>query len=81
MRFLGVISLLLGVCQALTTLPPATTKTAEHLPIAKKAMAYFDNSPDPFHAVKTSVDLLVKAGFEELDDVDPYTGRIQPGTY
>ena len=55
------------------------TKTAEHLPLARKAMDYFDSSPDPFHAVQTSIDLLVEAGFTEIQDVDPYKGKIEPG--
>ncbi len=56
-------------CQALSsiTMPPMTT-TGEHLPLARKAMEYFDNSSDPFHAVETSIDLLEEAGFEELDE-------------
>eukprot|EP00546_Thalassionema_frauenfeldii_P012114 CAMPEP_0178918092 /NCGR_PEP_ID=MMETSP0786-20121207/13630_1 /TAXON_ID=186022 /ORGANISM="Thalassionema frauenfeldii, Strain CCMP 1798" /LENGTH=492 /DNA_ID=CAMNT_0020591755 /DNA_START=168 /DNA_END=1646 /DNA_ORIENTATION=+ len=58
---------------------PPTTKTAEHLPLAHLAMDYFDKSSDPFHAVQTSIDLLEKAGFEELDDVGAYKGKIQPG--
>lgn len=59
-------------CQALATtmppkMPPMTT-TGEHLPLARKAMDYFDQSSDPFHAVQTSIDLLKEAGFEELDE-------------
>lgn len=70
--------LLICLANGLTLMPP-TTKTADHLPLAKLAMDYFDKSPDPFHAVQTSVDLLEKAGFEELDDVGAYKGKIQPG--
>ena len=56
-------------CHALSsiTMPPMTT-TGEHLPLAKKAMDFFDRSSDPFHAVQTSIDLLKEAGFEELDE-------------
>lgn len=61
-------------------MPPLTT-TAEHLPLARKAMEYFDSSSDPFHAVQTSIEMLTKAGFEELNDIEPYTGKIQPGKY
>ena len=61
------------------SMPPLTTKTADHLPLAKKAMDYIDASPDPFHAVQTSIDLLKKCGFEELPDGVPYRGKIQPG--
>jgi hypothetical protein len=77
-RFLS-LTLLFGFCHGLTIMPPMT-KTADHLPLAKQAMEYFDKSPDPFHAVQTSIDMLVQAGFEELEDVTPYAGKIQPGT-
>ena len=63
---------------ALSSMPPLS-KQAVHMPLAKKAMDYFDKSPDPFHAVQTSIDLLVAAGFEELNDKQPYTGKITPG--
>ena len=62
-----------------TSMPPLTSKTAEHLPLAKKAMAYFDQSPDPFHAVQTSIDRLTSAGFEELPDGASYKGKVVPG--
>lgn len=58
---------------------PPLTNTAEHIPLAQQAMEYFDKSSDPFHAVQTSIDMLSEAGFEELDDVSPYEGKIQPG--
>lgn len=59
-------------------MPPLTT-TTKHLPLAKKAMNYIDKSPDPFHAVQTSIDMLTAAGFEELDDAVPYSGKLVPG--
>eukprot|EP00980_Cylindrotheca_fusiformis_P011856 scaffold2817_cov130-Cylindrotheca_fusiformis.AAC.11 len=71
-------SLLLAICHGLTVMPPLA-KTAEHLPLAGKAMEYFDKSSDPFLAVQTSIDMLVEAGFEELDDMEPYAGKIIPG--
>ena len=58
---------------------PPLTKTAEHLPLAQKAMAYIDSSSDPFHAVQSSVNLLKQAGFEELSDMEAYRGKIQAG--
>jgi hypothetical protein len=69
-----------GLAHGLTIMPP-TTKIAEHLPLAKQAMEYFDKSSDPFHAVQTSIDLLVEAGFEELEDIRPYAGKILPGMH
>lgn len=62
-----------------SSMPPLTTKTADHLPLAKKAMSYIDASPDPFHAVQTSVDLLALAGFEELPDGASYKGKVKAG--
>lgn len=76
---LSIIGLLcLQATNGLTIMPP-TAKTAEHLPLAKRAMDYFDSSSDPFHAVQASINLLEKAGFEELEDVAAYKGKIAPG--
>ena len=59
-------------CQALSSIPmPPMTTTGEHLPLARKAMDYFDDSSDPFHAVQTSIALLKEAGFTELDESGP----------
>lgn len=60
-------------------MPPLTSRTAEHLPLAKQAMDYFDASSDPFHAVQTSADMLTAAGFEELAEASPYAGNLVPG--
>jgi hypothetical protein len=80
MRLFLASTLVLGFCHGLTIMPP-TTKTAEHLPLAKRAMEFFDKSSDPFHAVQSSIDLLVQAGFQELEDIAPYAGKIQAGTF
>ena len=59
---------------------PVDTPKHEPLPLARQAMDYFDKSPDPFHAVQSSIDMLAQqAGFEELQDAEPYAGKIQPG--
>lgn len=58
---------------------PPLANTGEHLPLAGKAMEYFDKSSDPFLAVQTSIDMLVEAGFEELNDIEPYAGKVIPG--
>jgi aspartyl aminopeptidase len=68
-------ALLVSAVGGLASIPPLT-KTAEHLPLARKAMSYFDASSDPFHAVQTSIDLLSAAGFEALDDE---CGEIKAG--
>jgi aspartyl aminopeptidase len=65
---------------ALASLPPLHAKIVDHLPLAQKAMNYFDSSPDPFHAVQTSINVLKQSGgFQELNDDAPYTSQIQPG--
>jgi len=70
-------------CQALSSIsmPPLATTTGDHLPLARNAMDYFDRSTDPFHAVKSSVDMLKEAGFEELDETDPSITVVIGGKY
>lgn len=58
---------------------PPLSRVSDHLPLAKKAMSYFDASPDPFHAVQTSADMLEAAGFSELTEGEPYKNKIEPG--
>jgi len=69
-------------CHALSsiTMPPMTT-TGEHLPLARKAMDYFDRSSDPFLAVQTSIDLLKEAGFEQLDETGTTIEVTRGGKY
>lgn len=63
------------------TMPPMSggKLSLENLDLAKSAMTYFDSSPDPFHAVQTSVEMLKGAGFEELDDHSPLKDMVVPG--
>ena len=72
----------LQYCVALSsiTMPPPMT-TEDYLPVAKRAMAYFDKSTDPFHAVQASIDLLTEAGFSELDETTPKLDVIAGGKY
>lgn len=59
------------ICRALSSpisFPPLSTKVADHLPLARRAMDYFDKSTDPFLAVQTSIDMLEQAGFQDLDN-------------
>ena len=51
----------------------------DHIPLAEKAMEYFDSSPDPFHAIQTSIDRLSSVGFKELKETDVFTGKLEPG--
>eukprot|EP00957_Ditylum_brightwellii_P091897 6997184-Ditylum_brightwellii.AAC.1 len=60
---------------------PLLTSLADDIPLAKKAMSFIDASPDPYHAVQTSVNMLEEAGFEELSDFQPYFGKIRPGRF
>ena len=71
-------------------LPPLSagrTTTSSYQPdhqsvqeLAQKAMAYFDSSTDPFHAVQSSIDLLTACGFVELSqNDDATTTTIQSG--
>lgn len=54
--------------------------------IAKQALEYIDASPDPFHAVQTSIDKLTQAGFLPIYSEESNTAtaassstKIQPG--
>jgi aspartyl aminopeptidase len=59
------------------------TTTGEHLPLARKAIAYFDASTDPYFAVQTSIEMLQQAGFMELrldDNTSSSSSKtLQPG--
>ena len=54
---------------------------ANHVPLATKAMSYFDSSPDPFHAVQSTITLLEQAGFQNIneDDNDNNHPNLIPG--
>ncbi len=62
-------------------MPPLTAPAdlASHIPLAQKALNYLDASPDPFHCVQTSVDILEDAGFTELDSDTPYKNQLTQG--
>jgi aspartyl aminopeptidase len=64
---------------AASPLPPLHTKTANHIPLAQKAIAYFDASPDPYHAVAASIEILGSEFVELKDDDEPYSTKIVPG--
>lgn len=54
-------------------MPPLTSPAkliTDHIPLANKALSYFDSSPDPFHAVQSTIDILEKAGFQSINDSD-----------
>jgi aspartyl aminopeptidase len=49
--------------------------------LAIEAMNYFDSSPDPFHAVQTSIGMLESAGFTELSDDSDFISLKRGGKY
>ncbi len=51
---------------------------AVYEPFAKQACDFFTASPDPFHAVQRSIDLLQAAGFEALRPREPFVGKLHP---
>lgn len=46
---------------------------------ARRLISFIDSSPSPFHAVKTSVQLLEEAGFSCLREVESWGGKIEKG--
>ena len=48
-----------------------------HQPLAHRAMAYLDASPDPFHATENACDRLIEAGFVRLDERDAWSSQLQ----
>lgn len=52
-----------------------------NISLAKEAMNYFDSSPDPFHAVQTSIGMLEAAGFTELSDDNDFIAMKRGGKY
>ena len=57
----------------------ATSSVAKSPPIAQRAMAFLDASPDQFHATATTCDRLAEAGFMRLDERDAWSNLLQPG--
>lgn len=49
------------------------------IPLAQKAMDYFDSSPDPFFACQTTADMLEAAGYSQLDYGAPYKNKLKRG--
>ena len=42
-------------------------------------MTYFDSSPDPFHAVQTTSEMLLAAGYSQLEYDAPYKNQLMKG--
>ena len=62
---------------ATASMPPLTSHFEEHLPLAREAMQFIDDSPDPFHVIQTTSRALEKVGFEEWKDDDD--SILEPG--
>lgn len=61
-------------------MPPLSSQYEEHIPLARDAMKFIDDSPDPFHAVKTSAEALESIGFVEWkDDGSADDSALSPG--
>jgi len=56
---------------------PLNNKISKHIPLAKKAMKYLDESTDPFHAVESSIVRLKEDNFIELDERESFL--LHPG--
>jgi aspartyl aminopeptidase len=59
---------------SISSLPPLSSHYEEYIPLARDAMDFIDDSPDPFHAVHTSAKALETAGFIEWKDSELVPG-------
>lgn len=74
-RYVGINRAMASLKAA--AMPPLTTHFEQHLPLARDAMKFIDDSPDPFHVVQTARRALDEVGFKEWkDDVDD---ALEPG--
>jgi len=53
--------------------------TATQRTYANELVSFIHSSPTPFHAVSTAKSILVKAGFIELAEREPWAEKIQRG--
>ncbi|GKY94490.1 hypothetical protein MPSEU_000414900 [Mayamaea pseudoterrestris] len=74
---LTMSSFLSSCCHAFAAQPPLHPVSPMQTELARKAMKFIDASPDPFHAVQTSIQLLKQAGFVQLKG--PYKNLIKAG--
>lgn len=59
---------------SVSSLPPLSSHYEEYIPLARDAMDFINDSPDPFHAVNTSANALEAAGFNEWKDSELVPG-------
>ncbi|KAF4974103.1 hypothetical protein F66182_17675, partial [Fusarium sp. NRRL 66182] len=50
-----------------------------HKQAALDFLSFVNASPTPFHAVKSSKELLTAAGFEPIKEKDSWSSTLQPG--
>ena len=50
------------------TPPSGSSLISQDIPLANNALSFFDSSPDPFHAVQSSIEKLEEAGFQPLSN-------------
>lgn len=55
--------------------PLTTTQRA----CANELISFIHSSPTPFHAVSTAKSILLKAGFTELAEREPWAEKVQRG--
>ncbi|KAK7180117.1 aminopeptidase I zinc metalloprotease [Paraphaeosphaeria sporulosa] len=53
--------------------------TKPSLAAAEDFLSFVNDSPTPFHAVKSSKDRLEKAGFKQIKERDSWASALQPG--
>ena len=67
--------------RAFSAMPPLSgpANLQQEIPLAQKAMEYFDSSPDPFFACQTTAEMLEAAGFSQLEYDAPYKNKLEQG--
>jgi len=74
----GLVSATKLHASSTATMPPLSSSYKDHIPLAQDAMNYINDSPDPFHAVQTSINALQSSGFIEWDDTST-NSKLEPG--
>ena len=76
--YTGLVSSTTKLYSSTTTMPPLSSTYKDHIPLAQDAMSFINNSPDPFHAVQSSINALQSSGFIEWDDTS-LNSKLEPG--
>eukprot|EP00934_Nitzschia_sp_Nitz4_P008978 Nitzschia sp. Nitz4//scaffold30_size153850//18028//20059//NITZ4_002760-RA/size153850-augustus-gene-0.49-mRNA-1//1//CDS//3329547208//8968//frame0 len=78
LQVVGSTSLSVPLVGGVTPFLSRATTNEQHA-LAQQAMEFLDQSPDPFHAVQSSIDVLEQAGFQPLHDFNPAKGSLKAG--